>query len=68
MSREHASLTVPCIWGYFSNASCTTNCLAPLAKVIHERFGIVEGLMVSWGESWAGWMAGNLYLFLSGFA
>lgn len=32
----------------FSNASCTTNCLAPLAKVIHERFGIVEGLMVSW--------------------
>ncbi|KAL6182574.1 hypothetical protein ACLB2K_043993 [Fragaria x ananassa] len=28
-----------------SGASCTTNCLAPLAKVIHERFGIVEGLM-----------------------
>ncbi|XP_029057211.1 glyceraldehyde-3-phosphate dehydrogenase, testis-specific [Monodon monoceros] len=30
-----------------SNTSCTTNCLAPLAKVIHERFGIVEGLMTT---------------------
>ena len=29
-----------------SDASCTTNCLAPLAKVIHDHFGIVEGLMV----------------------
>ena len=30
-----------------SNASCTTNCLAPLAKVIHDKFGIAEGLMTT---------------------
>ena len=30
-----------------SNASCTTGCLAPLAKVVHDRFGILEGLMTT---------------------
>jgi glyceraldehyde 3-phosphate dehydrogenase len=30
-----------------SNASCTTNCLAPLAKVLHDEFGIVKGLMTT---------------------
>jgi glyceraldehyde 3-phosphate dehydrogenase len=31
----------------FSNASCTTNCLAPLAKVVHDNFGLEEGLMTT---------------------
>ena len=30
-----------------SNASCTTNCLAPVAKVLLEQFGIVKGLMTT---------------------
>ena len=32
---------------YVSNASCTTNCLAPIVKVLNENFGIVEGLMTT---------------------
>ncbi len=31
----------------FSNASCTTNCLAPIAKVLNDKFGIVKGLMTT---------------------
>jgi glyceraldehyde 3-phosphate dehydrogenase len=42
-----------------SNASCTTNCLAPLAKVINDKFGIVEGLMVAF------WCVINLCLKLT---
>ena len=31
----------------FSNASCTTNCLAPIVKVLHENFGIIEGIVTT---------------------
>ncbi len=32
---------------FVSNASCTTNCLAPVAKVLHDKFGILDGLMTT---------------------
>lgn len=32
---------------FVSNASCTTNCLAPIAKILNDKFGIVEGLMTT---------------------
>ena len=31
----------------FSNASCTTNCIGPVAKVLNDKFGIVNGLMTT---------------------
>ena len=43
MGVNHKNLTAQ--HAIVSNASCTTNCLAPLAKVLHDNFGIAEGLM-----------------------
>lgn len=45
MGVNHKSYTSD--MNFVSNASCTTNCLAPLAKVLHDNFGIVEGLMTT---------------------
>ena len=45
MGVNHAEMTKEDT--IMSNASCTTNCLAPLAKVLNEKFGIVEGLMTT---------------------
>lgn len=45
MGVNHKELTADEV--VFSNASCTTNCLAPLTKVIHDHFGLKEGLMTT---------------------
>lgn len=45
MGVNHKELTADV--NILSNASCTTNCLAPLAKVVHDNFGILEGLMTT---------------------
>lgn len=43
VNNEEYKSDIPVI----SNASCTTNCLAPLAKIINDEFGLVEGLMTT---------------------
>ena len=45
MGVNHKSYTND--MNFVSNASCTTNCLAPIAKVLHDNFGILEGLMTT---------------------
>lgn len=45
MGVNHKDLTAE--MNIVSNASCTTNCLAPVAKVLHDKYGIVEGLMTT---------------------
>jgi glyceraldehyde 3-phosphate dehydrogenase len=45
MGVNHKSYTKE--MNFVSNASCTTNCLAPIAKVLNDKFGIVEGLMTT---------------------
>ena len=45
MGVNHQSYTSDML--FVSNASCTTNCLAPIAKVLHDSFGIEEGLMTT---------------------
>jgi glyceraldehyde 3-phosphate dehydrogenase len=45
MGVNHESYTNE--MNFVSNASCTTNCLAPIAKVLHDNFGILEGLMTT---------------------
>lgn len=45
MGVNHKSYTND--MAFVSNASCTTNCLAPVAKVLHDNFGILEGLMTT---------------------
>ena len=43
VNHEEYSTDMPIV----SNASCTTNCLAPIAKILNDEFGIKEGLMTT---------------------
>ena len=45
--RRQPSTTYTTDMNFVSNASCTTNCLAPIAKVLHDNFGITDGLMTT---------------------